>query len=187
MADSIGGSTLPRTGIQEGWTHFDKDNNILYIYNGGNPAIASNWTVVGGSGATGLPSVVIQVGPAVAQTLGAVAAINNISVSVVNQGGPISLRACSEVLNAPAANPIVILSIAKNGVALPNSSRTIVMQVASRTTFSLEAVDLVAAVGDVYTIRAQSSIPGASHEITAGQTQFVVSSIGLAGAIAGLV
>lgn len=53
MADSVGGPVFPRTGIQEGHLHFDKVNNILYVYNGGNPAVDANWSEVGGSGASG--------------------------------------------------------------------------------------------------------------------------------------
>lgn len=60
MADSVGGPVLPRSGIQEGHLHFDKDNNVLYVYSGGNPATGSNWSVVntgsssGSSGSSGL-------------------------------------------------------------------------------------------------------------------------------------
>lgn len=50
MADSVGGSTFPKTGIQEGHLHFDKTANTLYIYNGGNPADIANWSEVGGAG-----------------------------------------------------------------------------------------------------------------------------------------
>jgi len=52
VADSIGGPRFPRTGIQEGHLHFDKNNNILYVYNGGDPSVDSNWSEVGGSGAS---------------------------------------------------------------------------------------------------------------------------------------
>ena len=50
MADSVGGSGFPRTGIQHGHLHFDTINNILYVWNGGDPADNTNWSVVGGSG-----------------------------------------------------------------------------------------------------------------------------------------
>lgn len=46
MADSVGGPTLPRTGIQEGHLHFDKESNILWVYNGGLASNPANWSVV---------------------------------------------------------------------------------------------------------------------------------------------
>lgn len=50
MADSVGRGGFPKTGIQEGHLHFNAQTNILYIWNGGSPAIDSNWSEVGGSG-----------------------------------------------------------------------------------------------------------------------------------------
>lgn len=53
MADSIGGPIFPRTGIQEGHLHFDKENNILWVYNGGLASDITNWSIVGGNGSVG--------------------------------------------------------------------------------------------------------------------------------------
>lgn len=50
MADSVGSSVFPRTGIQEGHLHFNKDANTLHVYNGGDPSNIVNWSEVGGSG-----------------------------------------------------------------------------------------------------------------------------------------
>lgn len=125
-----------------------------------------------------MAKMTIDIGPTVDQALGAQAAVNDISVAVVDRGGPVNLRVVSEILNAPAANPSVVVGIAKNGVIMPNASRTIVMQLSSRTTFSVEAFEPAAVVGDVFTVRVSSSIPGASHHVTAGQTRFVVESVG---------
>jgi hypothetical protein len=58
MADSVGGLTFPKTGIQEGHLYFNKDSNTLHIYRGGDPADVANWgeieiTVGGGSSGVG--------------------------------------------------------------------------------------------------------------------------------------
>jgi hypothetical protein len=45
MADSVGNG-FPRTGIQEGHLHFRLDENALYMYIGGNPAVDTNWVLV---------------------------------------------------------------------------------------------------------------------------------------------
>jgi hypothetical protein len=124
-----------------------------------------------------MAKITIDIGPTVAQLLGAEAVVNDIGVTVVDRGGPIALRAVSEILNTPAANPTVVVGIAKNGVFMAGATRTIIMQVSSRTSFSVEAFDPAAAVGDVYTLRASSTIPGAAHQITAGQTRFVVEAL----------
>lgn len=125
-----------------------------------------------------MAKVTIDIGPTVAQLLGADAVVNDIGVTVVDRGGPVALRVVSEILNTPAANPTVVVAIAKNGGALPGASRTVVMQAASRTTFAVEAFEPAAVVGDVFTVRASSTIPGAAHQVTAGQTRLVVEAVG---------
>lgn len=106
------------------------------------------------------------------------AAVPNISVAVVDRAGPVALRASVTVDNAGAGANTCTLSIAKAGVAIANSTRTIVMIAASRQNVSLEALDLVAAVGDVYTIRANVAAVVVPTLLLVNQSHLVVEALG---------
>lgn len=108
----------------------------------------------------------------------AVAAIPNISVAVVDRAGPVALRASVTVDNAGAGANTCSLVIAKNAVGIATSVRTIVMIAASRQNVSLEALDLVAVVGDVYTIRANVAAVVVPTLILANEAHLVVEALG---------
>lgn len=121
----------------------------------------------------------LDVGPVADQTvIVAPAAVNNIGVTIVDRAGPVALRASVTVDNAGAGANTCTLSIAKNGVAIVGSTRTIVMIAASRQNVSLEALDLVAVVGDVYTIRANVAAVVVPTLLLLNQSHLVVEALG---------
>lgn len=121
----------------------------------------------------------LDAGPAVNFTvIVAPGAVPNISVAVVDRAGPVALRASVTVDNAGAGANTCTLSIAKNAIAMVNTSRTIVMIAASRQNVSLEALDLVAVVGDVYTIRASVAAVVVPTLILANEAHLVVEALG---------
>lgn len=102
-----------------------------------------------------MAKVTVDVGPAVNQTLVvAGSAINNIGVAIVDRGGPVSVRGGLTVDNAGAGANTVFLSLRKNALVLGSSARTLIMVSGTRQAITLEAVDLVAVPGDVYSIHA---------------------------------
>ena len=124
-----------------------------------------------------MPKVTVDVGPAAAQALGAVAPVNNISVAIVDRGGPVKISGAF-VVNNPAANtPTVTVAVRKNGVQIASSVRTAIMVASSRVSIPVEHVDLAAAVGDVYTLEAATSAAAANHELTANQTHLTVEAL----------
>lgn len=121
----------------------------------------------------------IDVGPAANFTaVVAAAAVPNMSIAIVDRAGPVAIRAGVTVDNAGAGFNTVTLTIAKNAVAIAATTRTIVMIAASRQNVSLEHVDLVAAVGDAYTIQANTAAVVVPILLLANQCHLVVEALG---------
>jgi len=123
----------------------------------------------------------LDVGPVADQTvIVAPAAVNNIGVTIVDRAGPVALRASVTVDNAGAGANTCTLSIAKNGVAIATSVRTIVMIAASRQNVSLEALDLTASpvLPDVYTLRCNVAAVVVPTLLLANQCHLVVEALG---------
>ena len=125
-----------------------------------------------------MAKVTVDVGPAAAQAVpGVAAAVNNISVAVVDRAGPVRVIADLTVNNPAASTPTVTAAIRKNGVQVASTVRTLVMVASSRVPMHIEHVDLAAVVGDTYTIEIVSSAPVAAHELTANQTSLTVEAL----------
>lgn len=108
----------------------------------------------------------------------AVSTVPNISVSIVDRGGPVAIRASVTVDN-PGSNPnTCMVSLAKNGVAIPNSARTLVLGPGTRQNVSLEALDLKADVTDFYTIHANVAATVTPTVLLANQSHVVVEALG---------
>lgn len=100
-----------------------------------------------------MAKVTIDVCPASNQTvIVAPAALANCGVTIASRGGPVKLSASLTVDNAGAGANTFTASFGKNGVAIPLTTRTIVMIAASRQTVVLEHFDAAAAVGDIFTV-----------------------------------
>lgn len=124
-----------------------------------------------------MAKVTVDVGPAAAQALGAAAPVNNISVAVVDRGGPVALRGSFTVNNPAASTPTVTCAIRKNGVQIASTVRSMIMVASERKQVVIEHVDLNAAVGDTYTLEAATSAAVANHELTANQSALVVEAL----------
>jgi len=121
---------------------------------------------------------VVDVGPNAAQAVpGAAAAVNNISLAVVDRGGPVALTANFTVNNPAASTPTVTAAIRKNAVQIASTVRTLVMVASSRVPIHIEHVDPNAVVGDVYTLEIVTSAPVASHELTANQSSLTMEGL----------
>ena len=125
-----------------------------------------------------MAKVTIDVGPAAAQAIPAVETlVNNISVAIVDRGGPVALRALFTVNNPAASTPTVTASIRKNGVEIASTVRTLVMTASIRVPIYIEHIDLAAVVGDVYTLAIETSAAVAAHELTANQSSLTVEAL----------
>jgi len=125
-----------------------------------------------------MAKITIDVGPVAAQALAAAETlVNNIGVTIADRAGPVALRAMFTVNNPAASTPTVTCSIRKNAVEIASTVRTILFAASTRMQMLTEHVDLVAAVGDVYTLAIETSAAVANHELTAGQTHLVVEAL----------
>jgi len=124
-----------------------------------------------------MAKVTVDVGPAAAQALGAVAAVNNIGVTIQDRPGPVRLSGVLTINNPAASTPTVTCAIRKNGVQVLSTVRTMVMTASIRMPIVIDHVDLAAAVGDVYTLEAATSAAVAAHELTANQTSLTVEGL----------
>ena len=125
-----------------------------------------------------MAKIVVDVGPAAAQAIpAAVAAVNNIGVTIVDRGGPVKLTADFTVNNPAASTPTVTAAIRKNAVQIASTVRTLVMVASSRVPIHIEHVDLAAVAGDVFTLEIVTSAAVAAHELTANQTSLTVEGI----------
>jgi hypothetical protein len=101
-----------------------------------------------------MAKVTVDVGPAANQTvIVAPAPVNNIGVALASRGGPVLLLAVLTVDNAGAGFNTFTGTIAKNGVAIASTTRTIILIAASRQTVVLHHFDPAGVVGDIYTMR----------------------------------
>lgn len=126
-----------------------------------------------------MAKITVDVGPAAAQALAVgVAAVNNISVAIVDRGGPVRLSGRFAVNNPAASTPTVTMALRKNGVQIASTVRTMVMVASTRNHCGIEHVDLAAAVGDVYTMEAATSAAVASHELRANENSLTVEGLG---------
>jgi hypothetical protein len=81
-------------------------------------------------------------------------------------------------INNPAANtPTVTCAIRKNGVQVASTVRSMIMTASIRMPIVIEHVDILAAVGDVYTLEAATSAALATHELTINQTSLTVEAL----------
>ena len=124
-----------------------------------------------------MAKVTVDVGPAAAQALGAVAAVNNIGVTIQDRPGPVRLSGVLTINNPAASTPTVTGAIRKNGVQVASTVRTMVMTASIRMPMVIDHVDLAAAVGDVYTLEAATSAAVAAHELTVNQTSLTVEAL----------
>lgn len=125
-----------------------------------------------------MAKVTVDVGPAAAQALTAgLLPVNNISVAVVDRPGPVMLRGTLTINNPAASTPTVTAGLRKNGVQIATTVRSMVMTASIRMPIYIEHVDLVAAVGDVYTMEIVTSAAVAAHELTANQSSLTVEAL----------
>lgn len=126
-----------------------------------------------------MAKVTIDVGPAVDFTvLVAIGEVPNMSVAVVDRAGPVAIRAGLTVDNAGAGANTFTGSIRKNGVSVVGTVKSLVLIAASRQCVTLEHVDLVAAVGDVYTIEANVAAVVTPTLLLASRCHLVVEALG---------
>lgn len=126
-----------------------------------------------------MAKVTLDVGPAVNQTVVvAIAAVNNIGVTIVDRGGPVALRAVLTVDNAGAGGNTLTASIRKNGVIVAGTTRTAILVAVSRVAVVLEHVDLVAAVGDVYALEVNVAAVVVPTLLIANQCHLAVEALG---------
>lgn len=117
-------------------------------------------------------------GPAVAQAVTvAEQAVNNISVTIQDRAGPVSLKGVFTITNPAAQTPTDTVMIAKNGVLFGGALSSLTHIASDRLQGVVEAEDQ-AVVGDIYTLRISSTVAGAGHELVAGQTSLTVEALG---------
>lgn len=126
-----------------------------------------------------MAKMTVDVGPAADQTVVvAIAAVNNIGVTIADRAGPVALRAGVTVDNAGAGANTCTVSMRKNGVIIASTTRSIVMIAVSRQSMVLEHVDLVAAVGDVYALQANVAAVVVPTLLLTNQSHLVVEALG---------
>lgn len=125
-----------------------------------------------------MAKVTLDVGPAANQTVVvAVAAVNNIGVTIQDRNGPVALRASVIVDNAGAGANTCTVSMRKNAVLIPNTTRSLVMIAASRQSVTIDHVDLAAVVGDVYALEANVAAVVTATLLLANQTSLFVEAL----------
>jgi hypothetical protein len=125
-----------------------------------------------------MAKVTLDVGPAANQTVVvAIAAVNNIGVTIQDRGGPVALRAGLTVDNAGAGANTLTTSLRKNGVIIAVTTKTVILVAATRQNVSLEHVDLSATVGDVYAIEANVAAVVVPTLLIANQCHLLVEAL----------
>lgn len=125
-----------------------------------------------------MPKITIDRGPAVAQAVTvAEQAVNNISLTIADRAGLVSLLGIFTVTNPAAQTPTDTLLLAKNGVAIPGAVASLTHIASDRLQGIVHHVD-TAAVGDIYTMRISSTVAGAGHQLEAGQCSLTVEALG---------
>lgn len=121
--------------------------------------------------------IVVDRGPTVDLVLtSALVAVPNIGVTVGVVGGVVRVRGSVTVANTTAALVTYGFRLAKNGMAITESIRDLVLLASSHHFTSLETVDSVALPGDVYTFLVSATPFGSGTFTKAGQCSLEVEA-----------
>lgn len=131
-----------------------------------------------------MAKIVLDQGPAAQQAIPATAAaVNNISLTIVDRGGPVKLSGVIECHNGSAASRTYTAAIRKNAVQVASTVRDIEVATLLRAQVILEHVDLAAAVGDVYQLEIDADAADAASVIEINKAHLVVEGVSQDGAV----
>lgn len=131
-----------------------------------------------------MAKIVIDRGPAAQQAIPAAPApVNNISLMIVDRGGPVVVRGQVECHNGSAASRTYIAAVRKNGVQVAETVRTIEVATLLRAQVMVEHVDLVAVVGDVYTLEIDADAADAASVIEINGASLIAEGMSQNGAL----
>lgn len=131
-----------------------------------------------------MAKIVLDLGPAAQQAIAAApAAVNNISVTIVDRGGPVYLSGVIECHNGSAASRTYTAAILKNAVQVASTVRAIEVATLLRAQVTVEHVDLAAAVGDVYQLEIDADTADAASVIEINKAHLIVQGVSQNGAV----
>lgn len=125
-----------------------------------------------------MAKITIDRGPAAQQAIPAApAVVNNIAVAVADRAGPVALRAVVECHNGSAASRTYTAAIRKNAVQIAATVQDIEVATLLRAQVVMEHVDLVATVGDTYTVEIDADAADAASVIEMNKAYLVVEAL----------
>lgn len=125
-----------------------------------------------------MAKVTVDRGPVAQQAIPAApAAVNNISVAVVDRGGPVKIEALIECHNGSAASRTYTGAVRKNGVQVATTVMNIEVATLLRGQVVLMHVDPVAVVGDVFTLEIDADAADAASVIEINGAVMIVEGM----------
>jgi hypothetical protein len=125
-----------------------------------------------------MAKITLDRGPAAQQAIPAApAAVNNIGVSVADRAGPVLVRGVIECHNGSAASRTYTAAIRKNAVQVALTVQNIEVATLLRSQIVVEHVDLVATVGDTYTLEIDADAADAASVIEINGAYMIVEAL----------
>lgn len=117
-------------------------------------------------------------GPAAQQAIPAApAAVNNISVAVVDRAGPVKIEGLIECHNGSAASRTYTAAVRKNGAQVVTTLMSVEVATLLRAIVPVVHLDLAAAVGDVYTLEIDADAADAASVIEINGAVMIVEAL----------
>lgn len=131
-----------------------------------------------------MAKVVREMGPLVNQEpTVAPAAVNDISISIVDRGGPIMVRGMVKVSNNTGATRNYNAALRKNGVQVASTVQEAEVATLLQEQIFVEQFDPAAAVGDVWTLEINTDTQNAANLVLGSRSWLSIEAYAPDGAV----